>query len=170
MYGVNWDMVQTVVAVGSFFLAMAASVYTWRMHKIDKTNQDVQQHKIGDLTEKEMRLLGPEHRRDVWAVLGDKYVRCLLGRESAVIPFDEDGCGLEGDMFEARKPFGESLPIAGYDDAMERLVLYGLVEVSEREQWFEYPYGSKVFAYAITTYGEIVHRRQQRCDRRENAE
>ena len=179
MDGVNWDMVQVdVTAIGSMFLAWA-SLAIWRIHK---TNQRIQQHDIGNLTEKEMYLLWDRHG-EVWSVIGGEYVRGMLFPERnnydievRFYPFVEtekeikiwDGRVYVPDVNHPVYPYAH--PVKQYIGAMRMLLLYGLME----KQYVVRPpmskeslyYPQSGFVYRRTEYGELEYERQLSWTRR----
>ena len=71
--GVNDMLVNLSPAIVTAVLLGPAALGVWKIHK---TNQNVQHHKIGTLTEKEKTLLGSEVGT-IWGTVHDQYVRGL---------------------------------------------------------------------------------------------
>ena len=164
MDGLNWDMIQAVVtAVGSGFLVWA-SVSVRRIHK---TNQNVQHHKIGKLTSREMDLLRidvGETLKDgnVWQMKKSCFVRGSMLTYNA--PDYDRGRKISSSRdTQIRDAFnvGEPLPISVYGDAMSRMLLYGLLAMAVSAD------GRQLrWVVVRTEYGAIEFIRQQGWDRR----
>lgn len=146
----DWNLVAYVVMTG--FVAWAS----FSIRRIHKMNQDVQLHNIGDLTEKEVELLGNE-KGNSWLMRNGQFVRGSAGEINV------------GDYHGARKigskkqysihpiggEAGEPVSIDEYGDAMKRLLVYGLMAMmigwdGRQSKW----------VIMRTEYGEIEYLRQ----------
>ena len=150
---VNWGLVADfapaiVLGIPAFFV--------WRIHK---ENQNVRMHKIGKLSEKEMSLLGSKLGNS-WMIKEGEYVRAMPGyahkneTPPEIYPLDENG------KTTSEAPYGETVPVMEYSDAMGRLLLYGLME---QEIYKDGLRMTRVFHRSV--YGQFEYQRQsaQKC-------
>ena len=151
------DFAPTIVtAIGSGFLAWASV----SVRQIHKTNQRVQQHDIGDLTEKEMKLLASQVGNS-WLMENGLFVRGDA-REFTEGAYDRGrkiGSNVRSSIHAVNG--SEGLPIGEYGDAMRMLLVYGLMSM-----WVSKDGRPLSWVVRRTQYGEIEYLRQLDWDRR----
>lgn len=175
--GSEWDIVGTVVVrvvevVASIALGVAAFL-VWRIHK---TNQKVHLHDIGKLSKKEERLLDNKVVGSAWFVMEGEYVRGIpmhyinypnVRYPSCIFPVDNNGNRIDVTIenygkekrITTKVPCGDSVLVLEYIDAMNKLVLYGLMDKEKMAIGYSIGEGDKFATdvYIKSDYGEQAY-------------